>query len=217
MKKNKNRRLIMEKVLSNVLGMLGDLIAKLREGVITPEQLGLFLKKENPFVDNNNLKVWKTIQVGTGLDSVGDFMNAILKAGVKISELAEDIMGESYFYSSIFESPMELDLCVKTTEEIIGIGKKGTMKEIYDGIKKIGGELLPFEAGLQLRLQYLVQPQGESLIIAMDLIEDSNGDSRVFLIGHDDDALWLNSSDVLSDALDDVFMSNCCWVFRIYK
>ena len=36
-------------VPGNVLGMLGDLNFKLQHGVITPEQLDLFLKKQNPF------------------------------------------------------------------------------------------------------------------------------------------------------------------------
>lgn len=36
-------------VPGNVLGMVADLAHKLQQGVITPGQLGRFLKKENPF------------------------------------------------------------------------------------------------------------------------------------------------------------------------
>jgi hypothetical protein len=55
----------------------------------------------------------------------------------------------------------------------------------------LGLELCPAEVGPALRLAYKDQPRGEWLIIAMNTISVSDGDLRVFRVGHDDGGLWL--------------------------
>ena len=44
-------------VQGNILGMLADLMLKLQNGVITPGQLGKFLKKEDPFIIGDYLEI----------------------------------------------------------------------------------------------------------------------------------------------------------------
>ena len=46
-------------VPGSVLGMLSDLTSKLQHGVLTPDQLERFLKKQNPFLDEgDSLATW---------------------------------------------------------------------------------------------------------------------------------------------------------------
>ena len=161
---------------------------------------------EPNFMSISDLKIWKTINIGTGLKTSEQFC-AIANVGGKITDYAKDIMAKPDFISSISSIPVELDLCVMTTEEIIG--KAGTLKEIYAGIKKLGGELVPAEVGPQLRLQYFEQPKGEWLLIAMESIKDSVGDPGVFRVRCGDD-LWLDTD---CDGPGSVWGSGCRWVF----
>ena len=157
------------------------------------------------------LEVWKTIQIGTDSKTVEDFCQDISGVGGKVSDWAKDIMGKSDFAKSISQSFMELDVCVATTEEILGKkGKRGTLSEIYAGIVRMGGELLPAEVGPQLRFQYTDQPNGEWLLMAMEPIKDSDGDLNVFYMKRDDDDLWLHTDYVNPDC---VWRSGSRWVF----
>ncbi len=182
----------------------------------------LIVGKLNAFVKNDvNLKTWKTIRIGTGLKTTDEFISALQKSGIKISNWARDIMERSDFVSSISLVPMELDLCRMTTAEILkrsGSDKRsGTLAEIYVGINKIGGQLVPIEAGPQLRLQYLDQPDknDEWLVMAMPAIEDIKGSSGGFHVFNLDvlcDAFWLGTDNGLPNG---VWPSGYYWVFAI--
>jgi len=121
-------------------------------------------------------------------------------------------MGKSDFAKNVSQSPVEIDLCVATTEEILGEkGRSGTLSEIYVGITgRMGGEILPAEVGPQLRSQYADQPNGEWLLIAMEPIKNSDGDLSVFRVDRDGGDLWLGTS---YDNPDDVWGFDCRWVF----
>jgi len=61
----KQKGLIMKKetigdVPGNVLGMMADLCLKIRQGVIKPEEFGLFLKRKDPFSGEAEIMIWKT-------------------------------------------------------------------------------------------------------------------------------------------------------------
>lgn len=160
---------------------------------------------------SNTLEVWKTINLGTCPKTADDFRQAIARASGQVSGLANDIMDTPDFTQSIAKSPMELDLFVATTAEILGEnGKGGTLSEIYAGIARIGGNLLPAEAGPQLRLQYTDQPHGERLLMAMEPIKSSGGDLYVFFVRRGDDDFWLGS---FYDLHVDVWPSGYRWVF----
>lgn len=131
------------------------------------------------------LKIWKTIELGTGLKTVDDFCQAIGVAGGTASDLAIDIMGKPDFLKSISSDALDLDLCVATVEELVGEkGSGGTFFQVYKGITLMGGKILPAEVGPQLiAQQYLGQPNG-ILLVAMEPIRDSSGVLRIFTVSY---------------------------------
>jgi hypothetical protein len=72
------------------------------------------------------------------------------------------------------------------------IGMKGaSTKDIYARAQSLGLALCPPEVGPQLRLQYLEQPSGEILHIAMQPIAKYDGDLVNLALENDESALTL--------------------------
>lgn len=135
-------------------------------------------------------KTWKTIQLGTGLQTADDFRKEVVKAVMKIGDWANDILGKPAFTAT--ESVTEVELVVASVVEL-GFKDGATRKDIYVRAQELGLDLCPPEVGPQLRLQYTDQPKGEWLVIAMEPIAVSDGDLSLFVVGHDDDARWLKA------------------------
>ena len=76
----------------------------------------------------------------------------------------------------------------------LGFKNGATTDEIYIKAKELGLELCPAEVGPNLRLQYMDQPSGEWLYIAMKQITGRGGGPDVFGLGRDDVGLWLDDS-----------------------
>jgi hypothetical protein len=134
---------------------------------------------------------WKTIKLGTGLKTSKDFINAIEKAGGKVSDWARNILGRKAFTASA--EPMELDLVVVSVAEL-GFPGGATLKDIYAKAKTFGLELCPCEVGPQLRPQYMDQPNGEWLLVAMEPITASDGGPDVFSVAHGGFGRWLSTN-----------------------
>ncbi|MDD4995027.1 MAG: hypothetical protein PHW53_00940 [Patescibacteria group bacterium] len=177
--------------LHEARGSLNDLNDKLagKEGETWLAALKRFLRKENPWpVD---FPVWKTIKLGTGLKTADDFCQALAAARVRVGSRARDIMNKPAFTAAIEET--EVDLVAASVAEL-GFPEGATWTEINKRAKERGLALCPAEVGPQLRLQYPDQPMGERRLIAMEPITDSDGDIRVFNVGHDDDdGCWLGT------------------------
>ena len=190
---------------------LHELQIRFRQGTLNPKFVNDALQKiiEGCYF-SSVLKIWKTIHLGTGFKNDDDFITAIVKSGCQVIGRVEPIMRKLDFTNSISQSFRELDLCVMTTEEIIG--RQGTEDEIYAGIEQMGGKLLPAEAGPQLRLQYLNQPAGEVLFIAMRPFIDYHydGSTSVFLVHNDNGRLLLNLTCSPFDSKSQTFHR---WVF----
>ena len=137
------------------------------------------------------LKTWKTIQLGTGLQTADDFRKAVKSAGMKIGDWANDILGKPAFTATTSET--EVELVVASVAEL-GFKDGATRKDIYVRAQELGLDLCPPEVGPQLRLQYTDQPKGEWLVIAMEPITDSEGLISLFLVAHDSGGLWLSAS-----------------------
>lgn len=137
-------------------------------------------------------KTWKTIQLGTGLQTADDFRKEVVKAGMKIGDWANDILGKPAFTATTSET--EVELVVASVAEL-GFKDGATRKDIYVRAQELGLDLCPPEVGPQLRLQYTDQPKGEWLVIAMEPITGSDGSLRLFFVGRDDDGRWLSARD----------------------
>ena len=170
----------MEAVLNKLGGedgvsrfLAGELVVKVAEKVFAP---------------------WMTIKLGTGLKDADAIRKAIADEGGRISDWANDILGQPAFTVATEET--EVELVVVSVAEL-GFKDGAKYSDICERAKQLGLALCPPEVGPQLRLQYKDQPKGEWLRIAMEPITVSGGNLEVFLVEHDDDGLWLYSDDGL--------------------
>lgn len=132
-------------------------------------------------------RVWKTITVG---DSKG--VNAVRKAmeaapcPIAISDDADEILGRPAF--PFIKQPVDLDLVVLSVFELgfgaqaartdvaLGASAEVSLRDIYARAVSLGFELSPAKVGPVLRLQYLDQPHGEFLEIAMNPVAKYTGE-----------------------------------------
>ena len=135
------------------------------------------------------LKVWKTIKLGTGFRTADDFRKALKGNGFNIGDWANDILGKPAFMVATEETEVDL---VKVTVAELGFKKGARRDQIYERAKELGLELCSPEVGPQLRLQYRGQPNGEWVLIGMEPIADSDGHLSVFGVERDDSGLWLD-------------------------
>jgi len=86
-----------------------------------------------------------------------------------------------------------------TTTEIIGTDYDTDEHEIsapFTGGRgqQLGLELCPPEVAPQYRLKYTDQPLDERLYVAMKPIASSDGEPRIFVLGHNADGLFLDAA-----------------------
>jgi hypothetical protein len=111
----------------------------------------------------SELPAWKTITVGQhrGVNAV---RNALDDARIAIGDSADEILGRPAF--TFARERRQLDL-VLLSVAALGFGQGGTLADVHARAIGLGLELCPEEVGPQLRLQYLNQPVGEFLHVAM--------------------------------------------------
>lgn len=125
-----------------------------------------------------------------------------------VDALADEIIGRPAFALSRTKS--EVDLVVLSVSEL-GFGKQGAaVKDILARAQALGFELCRPEVGSELRLQYLDQPRGELLHIAMQPIATYDGDLVELEIEHGSWGLLLSGYNV---GAVDVIYSSALFVF----
>ena len=131
--------------------------------------------------------VWKTITVGgsKGVNAVRKAMETA-PCPIAIGDDADEILGRPAF--PFFKQPVELDLVVLSVFELgfgdqnartgveLGTSVEVSLRDIYARAVSLGFELSPAEVGPALRLQYLDQPHGEFLQIAMNPVAKYTGE-----------------------------------------
>jgi hypothetical protein len=145
----------------SLIDALKDLLDKVTgdDGDMWLRGLCRFLRRENPWT---KLDPFITIKIGTYKD-IPSLRKALEDSGVSISESSNSILDRV----TLSKSEKLLDLVVLSVADLgLSIGA-GTL-QVYDAAKKQGFELCPAEVGPQLRLQYIDQPNGEFLQIAME-------------------------------------------------
>jgi len=132
-------------------------------------------------------QVWKTITVG-GSKGVNAVRKAMENAPcpIAIGDDADEILGRPAF--PFVKQPVDLDLVVLSVFELgfgdqdarndvkLGASVEVALRDIYARALSLGFELCPAEVGPALRLQYLDQPQGEFLQIAMNPVALYSGE-----------------------------------------
>ena len=167
------------------------------------------MAKKNPDkVLGSIFKIWKTLKLGTGLQTADDFRNALKKIGCQTGNYANDLLGKPEFKAATKE--IEVDLVILTTSELTGKREGGTTTEVFAGAERLGLDRCPPEVGPQLRLQYKDQPNGECLLIGMEPISDSGGYLEVFCVERDDSDRWLDSD---CGNTEDFWFGSYQWVF----
>jgi len=153
-----------------------------------PEGIRRFLAGEL-VVREPDFKVFKTVKLGTGPKTAEDFRLALMDGGMKISEWADNILGQPAF--TVAPEATMLDLVVLTPADL-GFKDGAKREDIYASAKSRGLQLCPAEVGPQLRLAYRAQPKGEWLVIGMEPITASDGTLGLFRVERRGDGLWLD-------------------------
>jgi len=173
---------------SEVLVVLCDLAEKLsgkswREWLA---ELKKFLRKEPCWIRQAIVwQTWKTIKIGTHQD-IKSLKADLKKAGRQISDWADDILKKV----TLSGAEEEIELVLLTVKDL-GFKNGATLKEIFKRAFESGLGLCPAEVGLQLALQYLDQPLGEWIRVAMEPMADSEGHLYLFFVVRNGDGLWL--------------------------
>ncbi|MEH2492255.1 hypothetical protein [Bradyrhizobium sp. AZCC 2230] len=144
-----------------------------------------------------DVSTWRTIAVGTFPDPLA-LRSALDAAGCNIGGLASEVLARPAF--TVSSSRTNVELVAVSAVELGFETDTVTLAAVYTRARQLGFELAPAEVGPQLRLQYLDQPMGEFLVVAMEPIRTwshapivlnvANGGAGLILIGQDgrDDA-----------------------------
>ncbi len=108
---------------------------------------------------------------------------------IQVSSYAQDMLKSKDF--TTIENPEQIEL-IRLKVRDLGFKNGATTDEIYRKAQEFGLELCPAEVGPNLRLQYMNQPSGEWLYVAMKQILDRDGGPSVFMLVRDGDGLWLD-------------------------
>lgn len=157
-------------------------------------------------------KRWKTIKLGTDERCADDFRASLKEADCNVGYWANNILDKPAFKVSV--NKVKVGLVVMSVIEL-GFKDGATLEAIFTRAKEIGLDLCPPEVGPQLRLQYKNQPKGDSLMIAMEPIIDSEGSPNVFRLDrYYGGRQWLYG---YSGKPEDFSSANCHWVFSSRK
>jgi hypothetical protein len=129
-------------------------------------------------VEKKHFPTWKTIKLGT-FKSVNELSTALTSKGFEIDQYWAAPMLNNHVTLAPAETEIEL---VKVTARQLGFDRNTPRGEIYARAFEAGLEVLPAEAGPQLRLQCLDEPrlEGEPILIGMEPIGGEH--PRVFAL-----------------------------------
>lgn len=150
------------------------------------------LTSQQPIKSARDVSRWKTITIGTFADPMR-LRNELDSMGCNVGGQAAEVLARPAFTVRSQETYVEL---VALSPAQLGFTSDTvTLARVYERARQLGLELAAAEIGPQLRIQYLDQPMGEFLIIAMEPIKTwsgepiilnvANGGAGLILIGQD--------------------------------
>jgi hypothetical protein len=117
--------------------------------------------------------IWRTTTLGT-YTTIDAVRNALDVKRIHVGDTAKEILDRPAFKLS--KTKLDARLVVLAVSEL-GFDERGaSLADIYARARQLGLKLCPAEVGPQLRLQYLRQPLGEFLHIAMEPIAGDGGE-----------------------------------------
>jgi hypothetical protein len=146
----------------------------------------------------NKFSIWKKATLGI-LQSAAGVREALDAAHVHVGDAANEILGRPGF--SFGRRKIELDLVVVSVADL-GFGERGaSLADVHARAAQLGLELCPAELAPNLRLQYLNQPIGESLQIAMKPEATYHGDPIALALTNGGEGLLLIGGDAHPDQI----------------
>jgi hypothetical protein len=144
--------------------------------------------------------IWKTITIGEykGANAVRAAIDAA-PCPIAMGDWADEILGRPAFPFS--RAKLDIDLVVVSAAQL-GFGPDGaSLHDIYARADTFGLDLCPAEVGPILRLNYLDQPLGEFLHVAMRPVATYGGELVDFMLGNGGSALLLIGGDANPDGM----------------
>ncbi|WP_271584181.1 hypothetical protein [Bradyrhizobium sp. CCBAU 45389] len=145
-----------------------------------------------PIKSARDVATWKTIAIG-GFANPIRLRNELHGMGCNVGGQAAEILARPAF--TVSSQKTEVELVVVSPVQLGFTSDTATLADVYARAREFGFELVAAEVGPQLRIQYLDQPMGEFLIIAMEPIKTwsgepiilnvANGGAGLILIGQD--------------------------------
>jgi hypothetical protein len=136
-------------------------------------------------------KPWKTITHKAGKQTAESFRSVLAQAGCRIGDWANKLLNRVGF--SEYASETTVDLIVVSNAEL-GLNVGATFRETCERGLKMGLGLCLPEDGPELRRQYLDQPMGERLVMAMEAF-GVGAVLDVWSVVRSDGGLWLSGAD----------------------
>lgn len=175
------------KLVARIAENLPDIDSKIMQRLIkNPKELQAALRKALCSIE---FEVFKTLKLGTGLKTAGDFLRALNDGGFRIRDSGKEILVRPGF--KVSRKEIEVDLVDISVIEL-GFRNGATLEEIHKRAIKLGFNLCPPEVGPQLRLQYKDQPEDEQLFIAMKPITGSDSGVYMFYVECEVGDSWLS-------------------------
>jgi hypothetical protein len=152
----------------------------------------------DPVEPGMSIAIWKTIALGTHRN-VDALRGALRRANCRIGDVADEILDQPAFMTSPTKS--DVDLVMLSVAEMGFAANGASLAQIYGRAMLLGLELSPAEVAPQLRLQYLRQPRGEFLRIAMEPVTTARGGVVAFIVGNGGTRLLLIGGDARPDLI----------------
>jgi hypothetical protein len=142
---------------------------------------------------------WKTISLGTFKSNFAMF-DTLDATGIHVGDLAAQVLHRPSF--TIGNVKMNVQLVVLSAADL-GFGEPVPLAELYARARELGYELCPPEVVAQLRLQYLNQPLGEFLNIAMEPIATFEGELTSLSIANGGAGLMIVGQPISAESVPD--------------
>ena len=146
----------------------------------------------DPLAQGPSITTWKTITLVTHR-SVAALRKALDTAQCRIGSLADEILDQPAF--ALSETETQVDLALISVADLGFTPNGASLAQVHERAQQLGLELCPAEIAPLLRLQYVRQPRGEFLRIAIEPATTARGSLATFIVGNGGDGLLLIAGD----------------------